>query len=79
MASKSPRKHKSSKADEDTNTVDSSVSMISRVSKVETDIGDVKLMLQRLVAAHCGTCDPPAQRSCNDTAGLSTDNPANGV
>ena len=77
--SKSPRKYKGSKTDEDTNTVDSSVSMVSRVSKVETDIGDVKLLLQRLVAAQCGTCDPPAQRSCNDTAGLSTDNPANGV
>ena len=82
-ASKSPRKLRGSpapsKVGEDSGTVDSSVSMVSRVSKVESDIGDVKQMLQRLVAAHCSSKTPPAQRSCDKQAELSQGDSARGV
>ena len=54
--------------------------MVSRVSKVESDIGDVKSMLERLVAAQCGISEPPTQRSSsNKKAGLPKDSPAGGV
>ena len=38
-------------------------SMASRVSKVETNMGEMKSMLRQLVEAHCKTSPPPTQRS----------------
>lgn len=65
----------------DTNTTMSDVTMESRVSKIEEDFGDVKNMLQILIARQPSASAPtqPAQPSSALFAGSSKDGSASGV
>ena len=65
--SKSPKSarvsHTSIDRNNDNVSTFSDSSMASRVSKVETNMGEMKSMLRQLVEAHCKTSPPPTQRS----------------
>ena len=57
----------------------SDVSMLSRVSKVEEDMSEVKAMLRQLVSVQCGTSPMSTQQSRSSEAAGSKDSSANGV
>ena len=73
--SKSPLSNKISHSSRDKSTdnvsIYSGTSMSSRVSKVETDMGEMKSMLRQLVDAQCKASTAPTQRSCSSKAGQS--------
>ena len=57
----------------------SDVSMLSRVSKVEEDMTEVKAMLRQLVSVQYATSQTSTQQSCSKEAGGSKDSSATGV
>ena len=57
----------------------SMVSIMSRVSKVEENMGDMKNMLQQILSAQTNRTEKPTQASCNKKAGESKGSSARGV
>ena len=57
----------------------SMVSVLSRVSKVEESMGDMKSMLQQILSAQTNRAEKPTQASCSKKAGDSKESPAKGV
>ena len=47
----------------------SMVSVMSRVSKVEESMGDMKSMLQQILSAQTNRTEKPTQASCSQKAG----------
>ena len=56
----------------------SMVSVLSRVSKVEESMGDMKSMLQQILSAQMNRVEKPTQASCSTKAGGSKESPAKG-